>query len=258
MSIWFSLWTEVQVQVLQDLRLALDLLLSLGWAGPCVADLTIRSMISSASASSPPIGVSSTGGHAVSGGPVLQRELTEDFTEPVDADLPHTIGRVAEEQQEGLCSAAPSDTGSLAAGRNPPGGTDVESILKAQSWSLAESSLMEDRVRRNCSAEPRGRQDWPAGPPGSSASPPLWGSSPPSLRHIMCRPEADGGEPLYCYGSNRRCGFEAAAQEFKVFQFGGVHFHWIQFGPERISAPLVVPVLRVCGAHLITEKTLYE
>lgn len=47
---------------LKDLRLALDLLLSLGWAGPCVADLTIRSMISSASASSPPIGVSSTGG----------------------------------------------------------------------------------------------------------------------------------------------------------------------------------------------------
>ncbi|TNN86068.1 hypothetical protein EYF80_003485 [Liparis tanakae] len=32
----------------------------------------------------------------------------------------------------------------------------VASILKAQSWSLAESSLMEDRVRRNCSAEPSG------------------------------------------------------------------------------------------------------
>ena len=52
------------IQVLHDLRLALDLLLSLGWAlvpGPWVADLTMRSMISSA-ASSPAIWVSSTGG----------------------------------------------------------------------------------------------------------------------------------------------------------------------------------------------------
>lgn len=34
--------------------------------------------------------------------------------------------------------------------------TISQSILKAQSWSLAESSLMEERVRRNCSALPRG------------------------------------------------------------------------------------------------------
>lgn len=49
---------------LRDLRLALDRLLSLGCAreaGPCVADLTMRSMISSA-ASSPVIGASSTAG----------------------------------------------------------------------------------------------------------------------------------------------------------------------------------------------------
>lgn len=49
---------------LHDLRLALDLLLSRGWVlvpGPWVADLTIRSMISSA-ASSPQVWASSTGG----------------------------------------------------------------------------------------------------------------------------------------------------------------------------------------------------
>lgn len=40
--------------------------------------------------------------HAVSGGSVLQRKLTEDFTEPVDADLSHAVGRMAEEQQEGM------------------------------------------------------------------------------------------------------------------------------------------------------------
>lgn len=38
--------------------------------------------------------------HAVSGGPVLQRELAEDLAEPVDAHLPHPVGRVTEEQQE--------------------------------------------------------------------------------------------------------------------------------------------------------------
>lgn len=38
--------------------------------------------------------------HAVSGGSVLQRKLAEDFTEPVDADLSHAVGRMTEEQQE--------------------------------------------------------------------------------------------------------------------------------------------------------------
>lgn len=38
--------------------------------------------------------------HAVAGGAVLQRKLTEDFTEPVDADVSHAVGRVTEEQQE--------------------------------------------------------------------------------------------------------------------------------------------------------------
>lgn len=38
--------------------------------------------------------------HAVSGGPVLERKLAENFTEPVDADLSHTVGRMTEEQQE--------------------------------------------------------------------------------------------------------------------------------------------------------------
>lgn len=38
--------------------------------------------------------------HAVSRSPVLQRKLAEDFAEPVDADLPHAVGRVAQEQQE--------------------------------------------------------------------------------------------------------------------------------------------------------------
>lgn len=38
--------------------------------------------------------------HAVPGGAVLQGELAEDFAEPVDADLPHAVGRVPEEQQE--------------------------------------------------------------------------------------------------------------------------------------------------------------
>lgn len=48
--------------------------------------------------------------HAVPGGPVLQGELAEDFAEPVDADLPHAVGRVPEEQQE----------------RMEPGGADGE------------------------------------------------------------------------------------------------------------------------------------
>lgn len=36
--------------------------------------------------------------HAVPGSPVLQGELAEYFAEPVDADLPHVVGRVTEEQ----------------------------------------------------------------------------------------------------------------------------------------------------------------
>lgn len=59
-----DLGQKLSIQAIHDLRLALDLLLSRGWAlvpGPWVADLTMRSMISSA-ASSPPIWVSSTGG----------------------------------------------------------------------------------------------------------------------------------------------------------------------------------------------------
>lgn len=38
--------------------------------------------------------------NTVSGSSVLQRKLTEDLTEPVDADLSHTVGRMTEEQQE--------------------------------------------------------------------------------------------------------------------------------------------------------------
>lgn len=38
--------------------------------------------------------------HAVSGGAVLQGKLADDFTEPVDTDLPHTVGRMPEVQQE--------------------------------------------------------------------------------------------------------------------------------------------------------------
>lgn len=38
--------------------------------------------------------------HTFSGGSVLQCKLAEDFTEPVDADLSHTVGRMTEEQQE--------------------------------------------------------------------------------------------------------------------------------------------------------------
>lgn len=38
--------------------------------------------------------------HAVSGGAVLQGKLADDFTEPVDADLPHTVGWMPEVQQE--------------------------------------------------------------------------------------------------------------------------------------------------------------
>lgn len=38
--------------------------------------------------------------HAVAGGPVLQGELAEYFAEPVDADLPHAVGGVSEEQEE--------------------------------------------------------------------------------------------------------------------------------------------------------------
>lgn len=38
--------------------------------------------------------------HTVARGPVLQRKLAEDFTEPVDADVPHAVGRMTEVQQE--------------------------------------------------------------------------------------------------------------------------------------------------------------
>lgn len=38
--------------------------------------------------------------HAVARGPVLQRKLAEDFTEPVDADVSHAVGRMTEVQQE--------------------------------------------------------------------------------------------------------------------------------------------------------------
>lgn len=38
--------------------------------------------------------------HPVSGRSVLQSKLTENFTEPVDTDLSHTVGWMAEEQQE--------------------------------------------------------------------------------------------------------------------------------------------------------------
>lgn len=38
--------------------------------------------------------------HTVPGGSVFQSKLAKDFTEPVDADLSHTVGRVTEEQQE--------------------------------------------------------------------------------------------------------------------------------------------------------------
>ena len=40
--------------------------------------------------------------HAVARGPVLQRKLAEDLAEAVHADLTHAVGRVAQEQQEGM------------------------------------------------------------------------------------------------------------------------------------------------------------
>lgn len=40
--------------------------------------------------------------HAVARGAVLQGELAHDLAEPVDANLPYAIGRVAQEQQEGM------------------------------------------------------------------------------------------------------------------------------------------------------------
>lgn len=40
--------------------------------------------------------------HPVTGGPVLQCKLAEDFTKPVDADVSHTVGRMTEVQQEGV------------------------------------------------------------------------------------------------------------------------------------------------------------
>lgn len=40
--------------------------------------------------------------HAVARGSVLQGELAHDLAEPVDANLPYAIGRVAQEQQEGM------------------------------------------------------------------------------------------------------------------------------------------------------------
>lgn len=48
--------------------------------------------------------------HAVSGGSVLQCKLAEDFTEPVDADLSHAVGRVTEEQQERMEPARSTTT----------------------------------------------------------------------------------------------------------------------------------------------------
>lgn len=38
--------------------------------------------------------------NTVSGGSVLQCKLTEDLTEPVNADVSHTVSRMTEEQQE--------------------------------------------------------------------------------------------------------------------------------------------------------------
>lgn len=38
--------------------------------------------------------------HTVARGPVLQCKLAEDFTEPVDADVSHAVGRMTKVQQE--------------------------------------------------------------------------------------------------------------------------------------------------------------
>lgn len=38
--------------------------------------------------------------YSLSGGSILQRKLTEDFTEPVHTDLSYAVGRMTEEQQE--------------------------------------------------------------------------------------------------------------------------------------------------------------
>ena len=35
-------------------------------------------------------------------GPVLQGELAEDLAEAMDAHIPHGVGRVSQEQQEGV------------------------------------------------------------------------------------------------------------------------------------------------------------
>lgn len=41
----------------------------------------------------------------------------------------------------------------------------------------------------------------------------------------------------------------------QVFQFTRVQLHWFQFGPEWVSSPLVVSVLRVWWTHLNTKTT---
>lgn len=40
--------------------------------------------------------------HSLPGGAVLQRKLAKDLTEAVDADLPHCVCWVAQEQQKGM------------------------------------------------------------------------------------------------------------------------------------------------------------
>lgn len=51
--------------------------------------------------------------HAVAGRPVLQRKLAENFAEPVDADVSHAVGRMTEEQQEGVEPENSEGTGSV-------------------------------------------------------------------------------------------------------------------------------------------------
>ena len=53
--------------------------------------------------------LASLGEQAVSGGPVLQTELTQDPTEPGDGHVTHTVGRLAQEQQEGVEPATQSN-----------------------------------------------------------------------------------------------------------------------------------------------------
>lgn len=121
-------------KVVHDLRLALDLLLSRGWAlvpGPWVADLTIRSMISSA-ASSPPIWVSSAGG-------VHAGMLRPEYVEQNDKGLSNPLNCCDPSLQETSCHPhLPVQAGILSVSEAP--GLRLPPCLRCWRWSSARLS----------------------------------------------------------------------------------------------------------------------